>query len=67
MNIDKPYNFRLIGRGKEVFKMIEILAWTKPIETCPFWWIVRGGVIANDRDLVATELSITDRLTMRRS
>lgn len=67
MKLNKPYNFQLKGRAREVFKMLEILAKTKLIETDPYWWIVRAGVIAQDRDLVANQLSITDRLAMRRN
>ncbi len=67
MELNKPYNFKLKGRAKEVFKMLEILAKTKPIETDPYWWVCRGKVIAQDKDLVANELSATDRLVMRRN
>lgn len=32
MEIPKPFNFRLRGRAKEVFKMLELLATTFPEE-----------------------------------
>ena len=67
MKLDKPYNFQLQGRAGEVFKMLEILAKTKPIESDLYWWIVRSSIIALDRDLVVSELSIADRLVMRRN
>jgi len=41
MLLDKPYNFKLKGRAKEVFKMLAILAQTGPMETDPNWWTLR--------------------------
>ena len=65
MRINRPYNFQLQGRAKEVFKMLEILAKTEPIETDPDWWEVRAYVIALDQDQIAGGLSMTARLVMR--
>lgn len=65
--VNRPYNFYLIGRAKEVFRMLMILAKTEPIETDPDWWGVRAYVIALDQDQMASGLSMTDRLVMRRN
>ena len=67
MNIDKPYNFKLQGRAKEVFKMLELLATTVPIEAELNWRRVRAIVLANDRDMVARTLTPTARLSIRRN
>jgi len=65
MNIDKPYNFRLKGKAKDVFKAVELLATTEDIEADLNWWRVRAIVIANDRDLATRELTPVARLLMR--
>ena len=65
MELNKPYNFKLQGRAKEVFKMLEILAKTELLESDLYWWIIRADVLARDKDLVTNGLSMTDRLVMR--
>lgn len=63
--IDRPYRFRLQGRAKEVFKMLELLAKTELMETDPDWWEVRAYIIANDRDKMGNNLAMVGRLTVR--
>jgi len=65
MELDKPYNFKLTGRAKHVFAMIELLAWTYRMETDPEWWLVRAWRLASDRasddDFRCLEIKLYDR------
>ena len=42
--------FKLIGKAKYVFEMINILANTKAEEGDFYWWAVRGDILARDKD-----------------
>ena len=58
-------HFKLRGKAKYVFSMLKILATTEPIEQDKNWWRARAYVLANDRDMMARQLSIANRLSMR--
>jgi len=44
------YILKLQGKAKDVFRMLKLLATTKPIEQDINWWELRAYIIANDQD-----------------
>lgn len=44
------YILRLQGKAKDVFRMLELLTTTKPMEQDRDWWELRTYLIANDQD-----------------
>ncbi len=40
---------------------------TRPLEQHSGWWNIRAWIIATDQDLTAAELSIRERLNLRRN
>lgn len=60
----KP-NFRLSGKAKYVFAMLNLLATTELLEADIYWWSVRADILAKDRDMMLSKMSIKDRLNMR--
>ena len=58
-------SFQLKGKAKSVFTILNLLATTEPIESDVYWWSVRADIIARDRDMQLSKLSINARLNMR--
>ncbi len=58
-------SFRLVGKAKCMFALLNILANTMPIEQDRDWWQVRSYILANDRDTMLNKLSMEQRLAMR--
>jgi len=46
----RTYKLLLRGKAKDVFKMLELLATTRLIETDRNWWAVRAHIIATGMD-----------------
>ena len=43
--------FKLKGKAKYVFAMLQLLATTEILEADAYWWIVRADILGRDRDL----------------
>ena len=43
--------FKLKGKAKSVFAMLNLLATTKLQEDDVYWWSLRADILARDRDL----------------
>jgi len=46
----RTYRLLLRGKAKGVFKVLELLTTTRPIETDRNWWTVRAHIIATGVD-----------------
>lgn len=44
-------SFKLRGKAKYVFAMLNLLATTELLEDDVYWWAVRADILAHDRDL----------------
>ena len=44
-------SFKLRGKAKSVFAMLNLLTTTELIEDDVYWWSVRADILAMDRDL----------------
>jgi len=56
-------SFKLKGKAKYVFAMLNILTTTKIIEQDKDWWQVRAQILANDND----RQSLPENLQLRRN
>lgn len=43
-------SFKLKGKAKYVFQMLNIMANTELMGTDLYWWLVRSDIIAKDKD-----------------
>lgn len=44
-------HFKLKGKAKYVFAMLNLLATTELLKDDVYWWSVRADILAKDRDL----------------
>ncbi len=43
-------SFRMVGKAKAVFSLLELLANTEPMEDNTDWWAIRAWLLGTSRD-----------------